>query len=455
MRHIKITTYIFLLFAIIIVGGCSSSTSDEPTATRSGKMEIRIADDPNANPNEMIHSWWVVFVSDKNGKVMKIESKTVSEADGVSQDLVTTDVPEGIYTVYGFANLTQQQVADATGLTFAEGSKPQSNGSEIAKANILKLMWSMEGVNLNSWSKTANVPMTGYLEGVHIDRAVNQDYAIEVVRLIAKMEFMFTSTSSKRVTVNSIAMSPYTEESLEAFPTYASLGAAPHFTQTLWDKTLSHTFTGMTVDASDQTGDKTDWFYLRECYGTQTPAQGTVEVTPNASQLFNFTLNIQRSDKDAAEDVSFTVEGLNYVNRNDFIKIPVNFMDVSDLNAKVVPTFYPPIGGYPAMNVEESETEPLTTITFKSKGHFQLDPVLLLADNTEIKDRDRVKFKELKFLDAVPDADKLKLYVSGGEVVGRVYDAAVEARVEFTFMVRENASGSWQQLTRTVKIVKS
>lgn len=453
MRRIKITTYIFLFFATIIVGGCSSSTSDQPPATRSGKMEIRIADDPNANANEMIHSWWVVFVSDKNGKMVKIESKTVSETEGVSQDLVTTDVPEGTYTVYGFANLTQKQVADATGLTFAEGNKPQVNGSEIAKADILKRMWSMEGVNLNSWSKTANVPMTGYLEGVHIDRTVNQDYAIEVVRLIAKMEFMFTSSSSKTVTVNSVQMSPYTEESLEAFPTYASLGAAPHFTQTLWDKTLSHTFTGMTVAAGDQTGDKTDWFYLRECFGPQEAAEGTIEVTPNTSQLFNFTLNIKRADKDAAEDVTFTVEGLSYVNRNDFIKIPVNFMDVSDLNAKVEATFYPPIGGYPAMDVEESED--VTTITFKSKGHFQLDPVLLLADNTEVKDRDRVKFKELKFLDAEPDATKLKLYVSGGEVVGRVYEAAVEARVEFTFMVRENASGSWQQLTRTVRIVKS
>lgn len=445
---------ILLVAMTLLPLGCSKSSNDEPPVTRTGSVIVRVADDPNALANEMIHSWWVAFVSDKNGKVEKITQSGTLPADGVSQDIVDTEIAAGTYTVYGFANMTPEDLNAATGLKFEKGKQPQHNGSPVSHAQIMELTWNMAYAfggtsTVQDWQKGALVPMTGFLQGVELNRTLNKDYALEVVRLVAKMEISFTSTSKQSVKVNGISMSPYTTEDINAFPTYSTLGGVPDFTQTE-NGTLTHPLAATITFFPGTEGvdePKTEWFYLRECVA-RTQSDENVTEAPDAANLFRFTLNVAKGT-DAAKEVNFVVDGFGHVNRNDFIRIPVNFSDVSDLDVKIIPTFYPPIGGYPAMNFTESRENAVTTITFGTQGYFEFDPVLLLMSG-EVTSSDMVRIESFKIISS--PAGFMSLYFSDDDVVGQINDITGEARVEFTILARENTSAAFNEYKRTVII---
>lgn len=351
--------------------GCASDGHDEPSQGTRAEISIKaVSVDDEATGNELINSWWIAFV-DKDRKVRAIVGNTRTPA--VESDVVSTDnVPRGTYSLYAFANLTPDEVKSATGLEFTVGKGIASH------EDIMSKTWNMSVRRLNAMEEDDQVPMTGFLDGVKITNEYNQSYSVEVVRMVAKMQFSFTSASNKDVTVHNAILNDYSLEPIKAFPAYSSLGSAPDFTQTVTTTTFGF-FTSdnsgqLTVPAKSETA-QIGWFYLRECISENDMSLG---------------LSVSYADK-PKHDVSFTVTGLSYVNRNDFIKIPLKFTDDND-KVTVTPTFYPPIGGYPAMIVVDEENASI--VTFKTQGAFILTAAIEKADGTKVTGSD-IAFAEL------------------------------------------------------------
>ena len=195
---------------------------------------------------------------------------------------------------------------------------------------------------------------------------------------------------------------------------------------------------------------RTERFYLRECIVPKPgPADGTEAAPDNG--LFKFTVNIQKGAYEA-RDVVFYVDGFSYINRNDYIRIPVNFTDLTAFNVRITPKFYPPIGGYPALWTEDSYTQPVTTITFRTHGYFELTPELLL-DDTKLTGPEYVRIESFTVTTPGPDGF-MTLEWRDREVVGQIFDITGSAEVEFKIGARAVNSGAYQEFTRTVIIIR-
>lgn len=451
MMH-NIKTYIFSLFVTALalaLGACSKSTSDAPdqdnpdnAPVRRASVTVRAGRDPNATDNELINSWWAVFVSSTNGKVYAKHGNSLSPA--VEQDIVTFEIPQGTYRVYAFANITEEQLKAATGISF------EMKKAAPAAETISSAVWDNAAISLNRWASEALIPMTGYKD-VKVTNEENQSFSIEVVRMLAKMELTFNNLSKQEITVNSLIFSPYSHGNINLLPDYRSLEHAPVYTQLdKVDETLFST-PGFRLAGNEGTTTASDsrWFYLRECVVPEkTSVEGT-EATGNDG-LFKFTVNMRKGAHDA-RDVVFYVDGFSYINRNDYIRIPVNFTDITDFDVKITPKFYPPIGGYPALWTEESYTQPVTTITFRTHGQFELSPELLLADDTKLVGPEYVRIESFTVTAPGPEGF-MTLEWRDREVVGQIFDITGSAEVEFKIGARAVNSGTYQEFTRKVII---
>lgn len=430
--------------------GCSKSASDGPdqdnpdnAPVRRASVTVRAGRDPIATDNELINSWWAVFVSKTNGKVYAKHGNSLSPA--AEQDIVTFEIPQGTYRVYAFANLTEEQLKTAAGISF-EMKKTAPPAETISSA-----VWNNGAISLNRWASEALIPMTGYKD-VKVTNEENQSFSIEVVRMLAKMELTFNNLSKQDVAVNSLAFSPYSHGDIFVLPDYNSLEKEPNYTQTDAVDELLFGAPGFSLTKNEGAvpASQTEWFYLRECIVPKPgPADGT-EASPGDG-LFKFTINMRKGAQDA-RDVVFYVDGLGYINRNDYIRIPVNFTDLTAFNVRITPKFYPPIGGYPALWTEDSYTQPVTTITFRTHGYFELTPELLL-DDTKLTGPEYVRIESFTVTTPGPDGF-MTLEWRDREVVGQIFDITGSAEVEFKIGARAVNSGAYQEFTRTVIIIR-
>ena len=430
--------------------GCSKSASygpdqDNPdnAPVRRASVTVRAGRDPNATDNELINSWWAVFVSKTNGKVYAKHGNSLSPA--AEQDIVTFEIPQGTYRVYAFANLTEEQLKTAAGISF------EMKKAAPAAESISSAVWDNAAISLNRWASEALIPMTGYKD-VRVTNEENQSFSIEVVRMLAKMELTFNNLSKQDVAVNSLAFSPYSHGDIFVLPDYNSLEKEPNYTQTDAVDELLFGAPGFSLTKNEGAvpASQTEWFYLRECIVPKPgPADGT-EASPGDG-LFKFTINMRKGAQDA-RDVVFYVDGLGYINRNDYIRIPVNFTDLTAFNVRITPKFYPPIGGYPALWTEDSYTQPVTTITFRTHGYFELTPELLL-DDTKLTGPEYVRIESFTVTTPGPDGF-MTLEWRDREVVGQIFDITGSAEVEFKIGARAVNSGAYQEFTRTVIIIR-
>lgn len=451
MHNIK--TYIYSLFVMLPVlglAGCSKSTSDGPyqdnpdnAPIRRASVTVRAGRDPNATDNELINDWWAVFVSTTNGKVYARHGNSLNPA--AEQDIVTFEIPQGTYRVYAFANITEEQLKTATGISF-EMKKTAPSAETISSA-----VWNNGAISLNRWASEALIPMTGYKD-VKVTNEENQSFSIEVVRMLAKMELTFRNLSKQDVAVNSLAFSPYSHGDIFVLPDYNSLEKEPNYAQTDAVDELLFGAPGFSLNGKngEATASATKWFYLRECI---VPTAKQTEGTETAGKegLFKFTVNMQKGAYEA-RDVVFYVDGFSYINRNDYIRIPVNFSDITAFDVRITPKFYPPIGGYPALWTEDSYTQPVTTITFRTHGYFELTPELLL-DDTKLTGPEYVRIESFTVTAPGPDGF-MTLEWRDREVVGEIFDVTGTSEIEFRILARPVNSGTFQEFTRTVKIIR-
>lgn len=208
VRHIQV---LVILLCSMIGWGCTSDphipdtpqaphsmyihTSDpnytvgSPVQLNIGDLNIQIA----GADNELIHSYFVVFVHNAGtnaGKIAKIETRSTvaSAGSGFQQETMSeVSIPEGSYLVYSFANLTQSEVENSLSVTFTEGA---------TMPNIDDAIWAY----VPTRDKSTYLPMANK-QTLQITSRQTLSSAIEVVRLAAKMQFVFTNYTEDQLEV--------------------------------------------------------------------------------------------------------------------------------------------------------------------------------------------------------------------------------------------------------------
>ena len=361
---IKRYTYLIIYFiATVFFAACTSDDVEREKAE--GEMThvgLTITTRATGTPEtttvdkELIGSWWVVFVSKTTGNVQKIVQRPTS-GTYVEEERVELDIPVGTYTLYSFANITPTSTTPAgsvtiAGFTFTEGAAAPLATDINTKTFALT----------NGW--TGDIPMTG-TQDVIVTGRTNETFSIEVVRMLAKMEFQFKNESGKPITVNSVNIQQNQTLYVPLLPNYTWLDSGWPFVSSGTRRDYSHTFSPKPVVAA-KTASVTDMksasFYMVESQADH--------LTPYQSYLM--TLNVQR-DSDPAEDLLFALDNnkIKTIYRNDHVIIPLT---IGDYEVGLDVIFYPPIGGYPpVMTKNDNEFY----VTFQTQGEFEIKPTII------------------------------------------------------------------------------
>lgn len=357
-RNIAIYYRMLTLLTAVFAASCAEDSTDN--GNMDGRMvavDMVIGTRATGIPEaaqadvEKIHTWWVAFV-DKSGIVRRVESRPSSLTSYVEEERVEMNVPTGKYTIYAFANISQEELKQETDIEFIKGS---AYPSTVATAEYTLAM---------PWASGKELPMTGKQE-VTVTGRTNEVFSIEVVRMLAKMEVKYSNESSKKITINSIKLSQSQTDKVPLLPNYTYLESgwdtdAPctardylrKYNEPMAAAPVLDAYAGGTAKSYD------DIFYVRES-----------QATYNPTGRYLMAVNITR-EGGHPEDLLFALtKDLRSIYRNDHVVIPVI---LSDYQVSLDVNFYPPIGGYPAVITEESQEG--FYCKFGTEGDFEIYP---------------------------------------------------------------------------------
>jgi len=412
---------------------CSENEPSEPEPSSArASLSVQSRAGETLPENELIQTWWIAF-ADKYGVVNAIVSRNATLTTAVDREEFDVELPAGTYTAYAFANITQDELKDNTGVTFEVGTAVASG--------IMEKAWTSMP---NNWSKTKPLPMSGFKTLTIGTQPAAAPIEVEVVRMVGKVEFTFSNSSTKDITVNSVTFGPLATGAINLFPDYSKLDKAPVLLSGLGEEDLQYNFAGEATARTIATGAKnayTDYFYVRES-----------DVSGNLpTGRFQIAVNISRGGQ-TAERLYALTEELSYINRNDYIKIPITFTDYA---FEVDVLFYPPIGGYPAVITDEKDE--VFYATFGTPGKFVLRP--LIREGTEGSmylqpSQYTLKTPEISDPDSILKSPTLEVDPLTGELTGELTSNTGTATVKLSVEVKLSDSVT-QTYTKTIYIIRA
>lgn len=311
---------------------------------------------------EWIKSWTLIVLDCTTSKIEKILTRPAANTGLVESETYDIDLTAGTKTVFALGNVTAAQA----GITYAEGTILSS--SEIASLKDMTYNSSAgNGFQINATAGTY-LPMSNMVN-ITVNATQQQSFDIPLYRMLAKLEFDFTSDAGEDVTVTSIKMSPMTKDNIYLFPVHVNINAdrtdytqVPLFPTTSTTEEYTYDWTSGNTIAAGSSSATSASFYVNESKGSE------------YSQHLVFTLTTQRSGMTSEEN--YTLTDLSFVNRNDYIKIPVVLTDyIFDPSVE----YYPPIGGYPDVRVSDDKSY---FVFYSGGGEFVITPDLHKSNST-------------------------------------------------------------------------
>ena len=335
-----------------------SFTIEAPAATPVDGTEYR--DPMPERSEELMHSWQIIFV-DNNDNVVRTLSGSTDNLAGVREATVSGTVPKGRYTVYAFANMSEADIATYGGVSGAPGGTALKN---LQFTGLVPYYGSVQDkpAIANAWDVGAkHVPMTGKRQ-VTVTGRTDETFRIEVIRLFGKVEFAFCNTSEHTITVNRVQFGPLVHGTIGAFRDPVSNGSP---TAPILGNPVIADATWITRIADAEMGPGTDYKQGANAFCYVPESTPDIYDAKRYYILVDATRNGERVTLPYLTDLSV----MKHINRNDYWQIPVNLSDwIVDFDV----IFYPPIGGYPAVQ-KFLEGEQIY-FTFGSQGAFAITP---------------------------------------------------------------------------------
>ena len=317
--------------------GISITAAPLGVSTR-GFADEELTEEP-ASSSELINNWIVFFT--QGGEVISFEEG--GSTTGVWNDRVQTELPRGRYTVLAFANMDNEKLKDL----FKEGEALPKDWQNL----------------MNDEKNEDNrplIPMSGYRE-INVTQTVNETFSIEVVRMLAKVQFAFKNESQTPVSIEKIEFQPVYDGDIYLFPEEGN--GDNRFVEGVYPDPQNYGMRTIAPKLSLPNFNDTDrsTFYIKE-----SAAKGN-----HPTDHFHIGISLKRNGETENATYALASDELQTILRNDYVLFPVV---ISDYIPRLEVYDYPPIGGYP-VQVESNGNE--FYATFSSSGAFDIEAKLV------------------------------------------------------------------------------
>lgn len=319
---------------------------------------------------ERFNRYWVVFTDGSaNNNIVAIVKNTCPLTE---RDEFTVSLSPGSYKVYGFANIDG---AYLDGLGIREGQKmPDLSGTLFTPdsrffGNSVTTLLPVETFQADyTAGNNLGIPMTSSGgQTVNITNAVTVTTSIEVVRMFAKVEFVFGNNTANDLTLRgqSISNLSVNRPGGGYIPLYNDDDRNFDFLNATPFKTLSHSY-GAGLDLPQGASGVKRAFYVLESKAD--------ELTNSFLLDFNVVTKGE-APVDETDYMRYALTDehtLTAIRRNDWLRIPVTF---TDWQMRLEAHTYPPIGGYPEAEISETESNEFVVV-FDGGGDFTIRPFI-------------------------------------------------------------------------------
>lgn len=465
MKKILINTYTCLLVLFTLAFMACTDTENEVEygsvkfslgATRANTGDyVAVADQ-----SELIKWYRVVITQRGNRQIIKCIDKDLSSSKE-KDPMDEIQLSPGNYDVYAFANIDRALLNELN--IKLNGQIPTDiNTLRYLVPNYFNPTTDSNGkehytlLSADDFAKAGHyIPMTSLApQQVQVTSRVSQTFNIEVRRLFAKLEFVFQNIAEQDLQVNSLSVSNLTVNN----GTEGSI------------LLMNYEESRDALDLLEGTPTATMSYQLEPCvvYKTGVKESRSFYVLESiAEKLTNsFELNFSVTRKDQAEGTEKNEymryaltdpNTLTLIHRNDWIVIPIK---LGDYELRLKARSYPPIGGYPEAEIEESESNEFV-VKFKYEGEFSIRPSvrkygttewIYLDDSTVIQDYTFTVDTTSSGLTDIFAEDKAPTK-QGSEILGTIAPGAKgTALVTLTVNIKTDDPGVTRTLTRKLYI---
>lgn len=355
--------YILTLLCMILASACSQE-QPEPNTTQGQKTaRIRLSAPLGSRPKdavseyELIQYYRVVFAT-VDGTIARCIDGECDPA--VELDPIETTLGLGTYHVYGFANIDRDYL---DGLGLHEGGQVPGNISNI-RYFMPEPFSSTELLPVESMTKP--IPMTSARQSITVTGR-NQTFGIEVRRLFAKLEFVFSNPTNKDMQLASQSISNLTINGASGngsilLMNYQEPVNSLNLPSPCPMASLTHTYATPLALSAGTTG-VSQAFYVLESRSEE------------VSNSFFLDFDVRTTENPTEEGFRYALTDPNtftLIHRNDWIRIPIT---LGEWQMRLEARSYPPIGGYAEADVEESESNEFV-VSFKGGGEFVIRPFI-------------------------------------------------------------------------------
>lgn len=440
-----------LLIAPVILLGLASCTSnddeDNPNDNNDNKqvtVTINLSTDTPSTRATITPTWeggsadenmksWIVVITDKEYKIVKVINNTNDISSGVEKDTYTLSLATGDYYFYSFANITEGELGN-----------PQKDGT----ASFEDMPFAVNGNDFDT--SKAGIPMSNKQEVSITESTTGID--LWVVRMLAKVTLKFINSTSSPITIKSISLSDITEnasdndnkKNLMLMPEVVNKEDEEACTPNLIDGVAyaEYTYTindGLTVPttATAYSDEYSVSFYVNE------------SVAHNPS-YFVVTLNTTQGEQRYALFDDWTT-----IARNDHHILPIN---LNDYKIKFTVESFTAIGVYPSV---EDDGKQLSLTFHLPEEEFHIIPTVtkLSTDETVTFNKTSEYVTWTKLTETLPTGMFLEEpewnstlgYIEGvmGGTLGQRHESLyqlqieVEDGLELTYKVQINQDLTW------------
>lgn len=368
------------VIAAALLTACSSNDAENNTDEK--KVNVRFSMSSRAssgigvpqNPvNELqverFNRYWVVFTDGNN-----IVAVVKKECALTEQDEFQVSLSPGTYKVYGFANIDGSYLES---LGIIEGHRmPDLSGTLFTPdsrffGNAVTALLPVETFQADyADSRNLGIPMTS-VNGlvVNVTDAITVTTSIEVVRMFAKLEFVFSNSTGTDLTLRSQSVSNLSVNNGDGtgfIPLYNDDSRPFTFLDGKPFKTLSYTYPADGLPLANGASNISKSYYVLE---------SQADKITNSFILDFDVVKTGETPADAADYMRYALTDpntLTAIRRNDWIRIPVNF---TDWQMRLEARTYPPIGGYPEAEVDEAGSNEFV-VRFDGGGDFSIRPFI-------------------------------------------------------------------------------
>lgn len=440
---------------------CSQEAVEEPVPEAEGNVHITLSAPFNApetrapqsagytadvdKTRELIESYYVVFTQDKSGTetIVKVVEKADAKvgANGKESERLDIELRSGTYKVYAFANIPfsylngTDNAASKPGynLTVDAAMPDLSAATFLIPDGVMKSGKSFKDKCFVPCEDVEMVPMTSINgQTITVTERTSQTFGIEVVRMLAKVQFDFRNPTTTDLKINRIKMSDLTVNNSTVTPKRDGATMLMNYndlytdhnsgTNSFLDAPINRPagFNTATLDAnymlpssdpnyidvpralaahtnSDPSpqydGKRSVSFYVLESqakdYSSPDPLDGT--FVDNAFQL-DFDID-EETPKGLGDNIRYAItkpDNFTTIHRNDWIVIPVT---IGEWVMSLTAFSYPPIGGYPSARVSADKSGNFH-VAFATPGDISFYPVIhkyySTTDDFYLNDPDRI-----------------------------------------------------------------